>query len=85
MALITLPTHGQGAVALSPALVELGGRPERTERRVHQRVAVEVPISVWSLSQPTRRQQLWLPELAPFVASLEVRFGLPAGTVPAGR
>lgn len=70
-------------------LLELVGGPEPVERREHGRREVELGVSVWSLSQPTRRLAgttvnlsasgalLHLPELAPFAAMVDVSIALP--------
>jgi hypothetical protein len=73
-----------------PALrLELVGDPEPAERREHGRVAVELKVSAWSLAQPTRRLAgttvdlspggalLWLPDLSPLAATIDVRIALP--------
>ncbi len=73
-----------------PTLVlELCGEAEPVDRREHDRVAAELPVSAWSLSQPTTRlvgytidignggALLWLPDLAPLALSLELRIALP--------
>jgi hypothetical protein len=69
--------------------LELVGEPEPAERREHGRVAVELEVSAWSLAQPTRRLAgntvnlspggalIWLPELSPLAAKIDVRIALP--------
>jgi PilZ domain len=63
------------------------------ERRTRLRVAVDLPVAVWSLAQPTRRlegraldlsaggAQLAVEELAPYVATLQLLIGLRSGLI----
>jgi hypothetical protein len=65
------------------------GAPERADRRKHARIPVELEVSAWSLVQSMRRFSgntidlsvggalLWLPDLTPLTATLEVWIGLP--------
>ena len=69
--------------------LQLVGEAEPVERRDNERVSVNLDVSAWTLAQPTRRLTgntvdlsiggalLWLPELAPFAATIEARIGLP--------
>ena len=77
--------------------LELGlvGTPEPVERREHDRVPIELAISVWTLMQSTRRLAgntidispsgalLWLPELSPLAGTVDVRIALPGEPVHA--
>ena len=70
--------------------LELLGSPQRVERRKYERQQVELEVWAWTLAQPTRRLDgttvdlspagalLWLPDLAPGVAWIELTIGLPA-------
>jgi hypothetical protein len=69
--------------------LELVGNAERVERRQYVRHPVELEIWAWTLAQPTRRFEgntidlsprgalLWLPELAPGIAWIELTVVLP--------
>jgi hypothetical protein len=87
---------GSACDEASPTIeVQLVGEPEPVERREHGRVPVELAVSAWTPAQPTRRlagatvdvgtggAQLWLPDLAPFAATLELQIALPGTSVHA--
>jgi hypothetical protein len=78
------PSDGRHGLAAAPAAVE---------RRTRLRVAVDLPVAVWSLAQPTRRLEgraldlsaggakLSVEELAQYVATLQLLIGLPSGVI----
>jgi hypothetical protein len=80
----------------SPTIeLELVGAAEPVERRGQDRRSLELRVSAWALAQPTTRLAgntvdlsvvgalLWLPELAPHAAFLELSIEAPGGPVHA--
>jgi len=90
-------TVGSAVEDPCPTLVlRLAGGAEPIDRREHDRIPAELPVSAWSLSQPTRRLEgqtvdlsaggalLDLPDLAPLAATLQARIDLPSYPLTVG-